>query len=654
MKTNHITALEIRNFQGFNQTVELAPITVITGDPFKGKTTIAAALHYLLAGYIPGVSKKANEIFDDCATGAMMHVGGTCSNGDVLERSISQSGGKTSESAMFNKKKHAGPFVPTVSLDAREYLALSGREQVKMLFGFVDLKKAGADDKAINAKLKAIKIENPTPESEAVIASLCGEISTSYEKRGDATIQEWLASLVPLLKTKKQTANAGVQQMKKSIEAESATAEARPISPTVDRELAQARSNHNSIRARIAELEQKIGKARSDTQRKAELQKESGKPVNNAAEIKKLSAEVEKLRAEVTAYKPSSVHAGATLGNLRTQVAGKEAEIRTIERQIEEHKATFKKLVENGKCPTCGDDDCDALKKRSAKLLAAAVKPSEEKIAVIQKELPDLKKAVQLAEKDLERKTREDAENTAKRNKVFDLGNQIEALRHEQTEYDNATKELQTLGPIPDVATIEKELAEERSKLGIALEKVNKLDEDSRAAVAARALAGQRETIKKQLAKNEAELEVYKLAADAIEETLSELIDKTIGPVVRRANSFASGIIPSSLVYEKGEFGRWNGEHFVTHRRFCGTEKAASYVALSMALVPDSPLRVAYIDELAVMPPKYRAKIYRAAQEAIESGRLDQIITIDWDTEAYKKGGELSATPKGIFQLIEL
>lgn len=655
-KRNFIAALELRNFQGRTGTYPFSPLTVISGEPDKGKTTLVAGIHWLLAGSIPGVSKKPGELFDDCATGAEMFAGASLGNGEVWTRRAVLSDGSVKVEAKRDGTKIDGSFIPTVALDSREYLGLSDRERSRMIFNFVDKTKIKFDVDTITGKIKGVTVETPTTETEAAIADVVKVIAESWTKKGDATPQEWLAGLV-MAKTgffaaRKSQANTAAKQMQATINADLTAAEARPISPTIDRELARARAEHTKISGEIATLKNRIEEAGKRSKRKAQLEALTGTPINHTEKIAQLTAEADALRAEVTAYKSKVPPAMAEQARIKGEHSRAVIRKNEVEQEIAEIEQTFATLAEKKCCPTCSAKDKE-LGKRVEKLKADAISPLLAESQELDAKIPALAKMLERCQKSLEAANKADADVQQKHKDCFEKSREAEKLQREMGAFENFQSELRGIGEIEDVEKLESEGKKLADSLAAFATKINELDGEQRQAIAARGAAQQRELNKKTLARYEADLEVAKLAEKVVEETLNDLINATISPLVGRANEFAEPVIQKKLVFRDGIFGFWNGEHFAKHHRFAGTFKAVSYVALSLALVPESPLRVLYIDEMGIMPPKYRARVLNTAQELIDAGKLDQFIGIDWDGAAYKVGGSLSATPEG-FSLIEL
>lgn len=654
MQRNFIRKFTLRGFQNFNRELDLAPITVISGNPDSGKTSVLAGLHWLIAGYIPGVSKKTGELFEDCASGPEMYAAGELANGEVWERKSLLSGGAVKTGAVKNKQKIEGSFLPTVALDSREYLSLSDRERVKMIFNFVDLSQVGLDVNSITARLKGIKVVKPTADSEAAIAAVAAEVAKSWDKRGDATIQEWLSSLIPTLKESATNKRAGVRQMEATIQGDAVSAQANPVSPTIERDLSKARTEQQRITGEIASLRQRVEQATRANARKSELETflKGAKPVDHAAKIAELNKNAEALRAIVTAYKSNTMNAGGEHARLCSELDSAERRLKETIAEQEEITATFAALAKKDCCPTCRAKDAD-LGKRVDKLKAEALKPVAEQIDTLNKKILTLGEEIKVAAKAKQLAEQSDKENAKKRDLSFQYASEAETLQREQTTYEKFEAELKGIGDVEDAAKLNTELATLENSLNEVAGKVRQLDGEQRQAIANRAAAAQREKNKETLARYEAELEVVKLAQDEIETALNELIDKTIAPLVTRANAFAGKILKSPLVYHNGVFGMWNGANLVKHHRLAGTYRAVTYAALSLALVPESPLRILWIDEMGIMPPAYRAKVLDTARELIEAGKLDQMICIDWNAAEYKKGGSLAFAPEG-FKLIEL
>src|ERR1700743_1078444 len=112
------TKLSAHNIMWRDIEVDLALVTVIAGNNYTGKTTHLNALALALYGYVPGVAKKPNEVFDLLATDNPLQVAATDDQGRLFGRQWAKRAG--SVSCTVSPMAKSIEF-PAVMLNAQEY-----------------------------------------------------------------------------------------------------------------------------------------------------------------------------------------------------------------------------------------------------------------------------------------------------------------------------------------------------------------------------------------------------------------------------------------------------------------------------------------------------------------------------------------------------
>lgn len=266
MKINKISGT---NFKGRTFQNPLAPITVLVGNNFVGKSSRADALTLAIAGYVPGIEKKPSSIHERLASDKVMAVKVEFDNGKFIGREYSLSP-KGSVSCTVSHRGLSDKFAVEPSMiDATEFLALSSKARVQFLFQRLQLESEVPTPASLISKIK------PQGEDQAMyLASLEETITDDHESAvtSGLTPQAWLESLQATFETKKKDTMAIANDLMKS-----QVAMAGAMFSQQDKTVAQERLKAAQAGVKVAS--EALGAARA-----ARINHNAGKPNSNATE----------------------------------------------------------------------------------------------------------------------------------------------------------------------------------------------------------------------------------------------------------------------------------------------------------------------------------------------------------------------------------
>jgi hypothetical protein len=118
-------------------------------------------------------------------------------------------------------------------------------------------------------------------------------------------------------------------------------------------------------------------------------------------------------------------------------------------------------------------------------------------------------------------------------------------------------------------------------------------------------------------------------AGKLIKEASAELVEKSIGPLLARANKLMDGLFPKVDLVD-GEFGIHQGRSFVS-KTLSGAEQLCVFAALQVALCSDTTpgCRILMVDELSRLSPNRKIAFLRRMNELVKDGVIDQFLGCD-------------------------
>lgn len=625
-----------RNVKGCTFEHDLAPVTLFHGDNWAGKTARLDALTLALAGYLPGVANKPNEVFDRVASGNPLNVRAQADDGLVLDRTWSRNG-KGSVS-LLETTACAGFEMPAVALDPSEFLGLSARERVKFLFSRCKLPPDLTPDaaaKALMANVKNIRLEENSPASELAIADVASVLGgTTLTKDAGRTTQTWVEGLVELVSERKKAATANVQRLEKTMQGLTQTAAVGPTPPSdAEARLTKARADLETASAALHAVE-------ADLRQRQEELRSAEAAAKTTPDIGALRAEVEAAEKALADHKvpgqPNPV-TSERLQRSERDVATTASRVRVAKDTLRGLEEELSELQKEATCPKCGQS--------LAKLRPKMVKAQKDMIKEGEHALAEAKAEHEAAENERKAADVEWNEWANKHEAWVQADMQHRALERildnakaELAQSDAATASFQdATAKLPGLKAKGEALAKEvealRVKEGEARSKVSEADVQYKRLVAARAEAATRARTEAELAKGRAEEQVWKQVQKLVAELQAKLVEAAVGPLVDRANELCGGLLRAPLALVDGELVMLRKDvGAVTHKTFSGTERALAYAALSIALGSDAPIRLAVIDEVGRLDSGNRRMLVDALCGLVRTGKLDQAVLVDTES----------------------
>lgn len=655
-----IKTVSAANFKGRNFTYQLAPVTVITGINFAGKTAVLQAIELACTRKVAGIGARPGDLFE--------RLGGV---GDLMAKAEADDG----TTWLYSLQKIKGKLiaggveqvgrcvVPSILFDSSEFLELSGKEKVKHLFRELappDLSKVGPP--AIIANLKNWKVEPHTEAHEKAVDGLCEWVRTAWGfGPGQETVQELLAVLAELVRVKANDAVAAAKRMRETVlgvaqlkapdpaslsGAEAAVGRARVALEAAQGELAAARE-------RYAAKKRQVGEARK-------LADSWCAPEAGAKERLEAKAAELKPKAEyVIGEKPVMTLPDITpLSMAYNKAERKKAEALTEAMGVEKAVADLEAIIEKAKhatvCATCGQDTTEITKKVIAghkatlkQLHAVLLKVTEKLAGCVNvknaaKEMLD-KSMVEL---DSAKATMADAEagwlkwftdKTNATNLLRITEGQLQALKDAEAKAEPARLAGKTL-PImeAELAQLGTDGAAIATREGELKVKMLEADAMHRKVVAE---AGEAATQAKAAARADeaqAEAEATKALASFLQDLLALCVEQSVKPFVDSCNALCGGVLTAPLAFKDGDLGMERGGRFISWRSFSGTERAIAFCALSVGLAAKSPVKLAILDEVTRLDFANKAKLFNALDGLVKSGALDQAIIVDTDVPYWR------------------
>ena len=240
-----ITKVSGQNFKGRSFSTPIAPLQIICGANFIGKSSRTEALTLSLAGFLPGIEKLPGKIHERLASGPVMSVQTDFDGGQFIKREYV----KDAEGVARNYTARGlvkGWAVDPVLIDANEFLGLSPDGRVKFLFQHLTMTGEVVTPATLFEQLGKTDIAN-SEEAAQLIAALDEGITADHEQAMVAGLspQLWLERLVADIIAKKNDAVKALNTLGKAAQVENAhRPEMAALNPTaIKKALEDARTD---------------------------------------------------------------------------------------------------------------------------------------------------------------------------------------------------------------------------------------------------------------------------------------------------------------------------------------------------------------------------------------------------------------------------
>lgn len=615
-----VTTLKAENFKGQCFAHTLEPVTVFVGPNFAGKTARLDAVTLGLLGYVPRLGKRNQDAFQ-YASGKRMSVTIETDKG-TYERTWEQ--GKS-----ISYTGHDGPLIEPVLLDAAEYFALSERERMKLVFRLCQSGLSKDMVPQLSAKLKSIPATEGMLDAGGIIDEMLGKVK---EVAKGLTPQEQIGAVVEMLSAQKKEYEAAARKLSGAVAVSDATATVtEPVNLEAMKEEAdKLRLLVTQAMVKKSELEKAIGFQNHTAARRAELEALIANKPKVAGQL---------IKTEWNKAKHDKL--SAALNNSRTTLASMTAKRDATEQRKDELTVALKSLyedvetvLENNNCPTCNAEGKE-WKQRYAQKTDVQKASYKESLAKLSDEIRSLNSAIECAEKEV----RVISESLLESDREYKSHQQraTQALSA-QKEIDLITRleaELAALPAVQDDLALHSELNSLEAKLEEMNVQLQTLNITIRQNEINAAAEKERANIVNQTARIKTAAVFYKAALKLAESIQAEIVESVFVNLLATANKLCGTFLLTPLVYHDGEIGRMSGKQFISVATFSGTETAAVFAALSLALAAESGSGIVIIDELGRMDSEHKASFMGKVSELIANGILAQFIGADWCANDY-------------------
>jgi len=618
---NHITKIAARNLKGRCFDYDLAPVTIVCGPSFSGKTGVLDAIRLGLLGYHPALGKRAGDTFRLCS-GSVLGVTlerATLSmigepSGQRIDRSWTREGGSVRVGTDLPT------MLPALSLDIREFFSLTAAQRLNYIFGRVSPELTKLTPQGLAARVRGIAVGRP----EHIRTDVENILKSYLEDDEEPTPQEFAEALHKAFATARKEALAAARASEGSATTAALTGQFGAFpARNCAAELAMAREGLSSV---ILEHDraQNVIEARKSLLAQLERMPNLPPPAGALDEAKRRLSDLE---AQQTKLGSSKIDAKivAAARKASSALEGARADTRDNLDKATKIREDIEGLKAEKCCPHCMASAPGWRKKIEGHL-------TEELDSLLLVRHGLVKREKELA-KELEAASKAEQAEFARVQKVGNMGAQI-AQAHEdladllaRVDVQKDRAQLQArLTELGEPAPIDLLLA----TMAKARERVEELNATHTRWIAEQAQVNARNRAAELLEKTRELAAVYGAVVEEIQAAQQEAIARAVGTVMEAANRFTDGILDRPLEYRNGEFGYEDETGtWVSHETFSGTEKAITYAGLAVALTLGAPFRLVLIDELGIMDELVRVRVVERMIELVDKGHIDQFIGCD-------------------------
>lgn len=618
----YLNRIQAKCFMGRNFDFALSPVTVIYGPNDSGKTAVMNAIKLCFVQSLKDLRDKQIKPVE-LASGPIMTVRADASDGGFVSKSF---GTKVSSESTI------GPL-PPVLMDSRVYFGLSGPARTDFVVQQNADSLQSFKPEALIAEIAKLTIEDPDETSEKVIKDLLKSLRQIQEPKPLA----WMDKVTELVGTSAKTAKANAMTYSQTINGLTALDE---LYSNVPLDVADLESKLKGLSVSKSNLSQQIGalnQAVRDYNAKLERIEEIKEELEEADDVASLiaakDAEIRELENITNGFVNTGPALAKAIQDLHNIALPIERENAGLSCAIEALAARINKANALKCCPECG-----VANDSFAQYVGAL--ESQRSNLVSQSTANDLKltEAKNLLSRAIEDRELSDKQNTIHLGQMKELTNlrlRRDALKKRQDATAALRTSLATLSAAqaPDKSQLEgwnKSLAEISQKEQELIGQIKKSGE---------AKAHNTKVSQAKLEKHKADIEasVFTAAVNKIKESRAELAKKVVDSLLEPCNRMIAGICKFELAYKDGEIGHFKQGKFVAHDLFSGIGSALTYVAISVALSGQSPIRLVLLDEATRLDAQNKAMFARRMLDLVSSGQLDQCIMIDTTLDPYKE-----------------
>lgn len=627
MRVTKVKGSGIKGGQDFEY--ELAPVTLLWGPNWAGKTAVINALQLALTGQVPGLPTKPGELLKALSPewcGAIL-AEVACDDGACVRREWR----RDTKSAKYVGPED--PTVPLVLLDPAQFFGLTGPARSRFLYKcaplpaeFDDIQKM-AD--ALCAAAKGIRVEDHDAEAEAAVSKVVQSIAEFAVSHRTFAPQEWLTILQEKVRNDRNSMSDSVERLEKTTQGlvQVGAQQQVNVNTAAEAEYEAARKLLSDAEQRVAELEAQVDDKDVVLHGLDEslAKVHNGTAVANELEAKsllrcQLEATLEQLR-ETSDATENIDELKENVGRLMGVMVRAEMKANATGDAAKKADEAFKALADLKQCPTCRQ-----------KVTKASLKP-----------------LVATAKKAAQRCKAEDKDARAAHKKARDEYLAELKVLQAWERLDEVSAEVEVLAAQAAVAgsaeSVQAEIAKasaERDALvdqhaaavaaaQSAQEAADRAHEAYKALLAHRAEQKAKGESARQAKTQRVQLQVLRKLHTVVSDLLARIVEATVGSLLARANQLCGELVPDRLAYCDETIYAVKPESAVSysHRTFSGAQAAMSYASLCVALAAGTPSRVMLFDEMSRFDDLNRVKLVEHLCRLVKRGELDQAVLVD-------------------------
>ena len=613
-----ITKIETKNFRGQNINRQLGPVTLITGRNFAGKSTIADAVRFALAGYLPAIGKTGQALWDALAGNPQVP-------GEV-EAKVTLSTDpdgcfarltRDSKGSVKTLNRTQGPYeLDPMILDVRQFFSLTAAERTAVVF-----RAAGGLDHDLEAlQTELWKVEaSPANVRDETVRALTDEAVFALEQ------DDKVAELERLTGEWKERLKACKADEKKSAQEFAGTVlPAQAPNPPADVTAIQKRRDELvALRGELASL-LRVQQAEGS---------EAGKLAAYKTELESLTKELAEANAPVVVVRPKELD---ELDKLHERDVDLVLQAKLCDAEKDRLDEELAKLAGVTICPCCGSEGSMLKARENAENRLEQAMTALEKVLLERQEIANR------------------IEDLAEIESAYDM-----RVAESEMAVDLATK--QQARKVELERLIEEHAANDKTAMANRDERVAELNKAleelpivqqrlDREAVNGAAWKNYQDVLNR---RNEREGKLIRLRCelDCLTQSIKILMglvgkwsEKAFGKVLALSRAFTDGLLNSPLEFRDGELGRCVSEQdrkagrnvpvgsWIPWRSFSGTEELIGMAAFGLALARTARFKLVVLDEFGRLDDERRRNVLVRVKELVDNGTITQAILIGAST----------------------
>ena len=612
----HITKVINRGVKGQTFERNLTPVTIITGSNFAGKTTTADCIRLSMAGYLPGVNKKAGDLWAAISGDSEGSVSCSVKFNSDLEAKFALDKNKKSCSVDVNTP--VAVALDPMLMDVRGFFALTAADRVATVFrvaggGKPDMQPLAEKINQIEAHPANLAVEFQGQAIKEIATALdSGDWRTEIQKVAD----NWADELKVLNAEHKKASGAFVGMT-------------LPLNhPPVPPDTTELRRKRDVLIGKQGELRAIL----------ARQQKDAGL----AGKIATVKAQLEQARVNLQAIhdpgpKPADSGIADELAKAKQATTEIAAESQKVAVELETVKRQLASLDGVTICPTCGmhanlDKAREGFLERIKQIEAAEAKLNTDWDAASERE------------SQLEEREEKEAQILAEWENACQ---ELSRANHEENRLTMQLSELeavQSTERTSDAQRIE-ELNKELAELSINTTALELAERQAQARSEFDSLVQRRTAKSDEIGKLWCEIEVKTAAKKLLLSEMKRWSETAFADLLKTANRLTDGLLNSPLEFVDGDLGRRVTDadiregrtsavgSWIPWRSFSGTEELIGMAAFGLALANKGTFRLLILDEIGRIENDRKVQLILRVADMVAEGAIHQAILLEADTK---------------------